>query len=181
MLTDAFGLPQPLHISCDAEALLPLPAQLAMRASGTPGGRAERAVARLNEKLALLDGSGLMALTVKILAPDAPLALGVDESYQLHSDATGVSLSAATDIGVLRGLQTLQQILFLQNGLPHCQIDDRPRFPWRGLLLDVARHYLSLETLRRTLDCMAAAKLNVLHLHLTDDQGFRFHSARFPR
>ena len=59
-------------------------------------------------------------------------------------------------------------------------IEDRPRFPWRGLMLDSARHFMPLDTVMRTLDGMAAVKLNVLHWHLTDDQGFRVESRRHP-
>ncbi|HEV2763238.1 MAG TPA: family 20 glycosylhydrolase [Pyrinomonadaceae bacterium] len=65
--------------------------------------------------------------------------------------------------------------------LPAVLINDRPRFPWRGLMLDVARHYQPMEVLKRNLDAMAAVKLNVLHWHLTEDQGFRVESKKFPR
>ncbi|WP_142764379.1 family 20 glycosylhydrolase, partial [Klebsiella pneumoniae] len=65
--------------------------------------------------------------------------------------------------------------------IPWVTIEDSPRFPWRGLLLDSARHFIPLPDIKRQIDGMAAAKLNVLHWHLTDDQGWRFTSKRYPK
>ena len=65
--------------------------------------------------------------------------------------------------------------------IPWVTIEDSPRFPWRGLLLDSARHFLPIPDIKRQIDGMAAAKLNVLHWHLTDDQGWRFSSKRYPK
>src|ERR1700748_304115 len=64
--------------------------------------------------------------------------------------------------------------------IPAVEIHDPPRFPWRGFMLDVSRHFMPLSVIYRTLDGMAAVKLNVFHWHLTDDQGFRIESKRFP-
>lgn len=106
-----------------------------------------------------------------------------DESYQLEITSGQVLLTAATDIGAIRGLETLLQ--WIQAGesayfFPGAIIKDRPRFAWRGLMIDAARHFMPLHVLRRNIDAMAALKLNVLHLHLSDDQGFRFQSEIFP-
>jgi hexosaminidase len=93
-------------------------------------------------------------------------------------------LRAATSLGALHGLETLRQLVRGAGEtaeLPVVAIDDRPRFPWRGLLLDAGRHFMPVEVVKRTLDGMAAVKLNVLHWHLTEDQGFRIESRRFPR
>ncbi|MBR7453937.1 family 20 glycosylhydrolase, partial [Klebsiella pneumoniae] len=84
---------------------------------------------------------------------------------------------ANTRFGALRAMETLLQLV--QNGaentsVPWVTIEDSPRFPWRGLLLDSARHFIPLADIKRQIDGMAAAKLNVLHWHLTDDQGWRF-------
>jgi len=65
--------------------------------------------------------------------------------------------------------------------VPAVTIKDQPRFPWRGLLIDVSRHFIPLDVLKRNVDGMVAVKLNVLHLHLSDDQGFRVESKRFPK
>lgn len=99
-------------------------------------------------------------------------------------DANGVDISANTRFGALRAMETLLQLM--QNGaentsLPWVTIEDSPRFPWRGLLLDSARHFIPLPDIKRQIDGMAAAKLNVLHWHLTDDQGWRFSSKRYPK
>lgn len=107
-----------------------------------------------------------------------------DESYTLKVDADGAIISANTRFGALRGMETLLQLI--QNGpentaIPWVTIEDAPRFPWRGLLLDSARHFIPLNDIKRQIDGMAAAKLNVLHWHLTDDQGWRFTSKRYPK
>jgi hexosaminidase len=107
-----------------------------------------------------------------------------DESYRLEVTAQQALLAAPTPIGALRGMETFLQLVALDSqgfGAPAVRIVDRPRFRWRGLLIDVARHWMPEEVLRRNLDAMAAVKLNVLHLHLTDDQGFRIESKKFPK
>ncbi len=110
--------------------------------------------------------------------------LGESEAYQLRISTEKINLEAETDLGVLRGLETLLQLLAAdENGFyfPQLIINDEPRFPWRGLLIDVCRHFLPMEVIRRNLEAMAAVKLNVLHLHLTEDQGFRIESKVYPK
>ncbi|GAA1432666.1 beta-N-acetylhexosaminidase [Streptomyces thermospinosisporus] len=119
-------------------------------------------------------------------------ALG-DEEYRLVSGPHGVLIEGGTAAGVFRGAQTLRQLLgpdaFRRAPLrsdrvwtvPHVRIEDAPRFRWRGLMLDVARHFMPKDGVLRQLDLMAAHKLNVLHLHLTDDQGWRIEIRRHPR
>ena len=107
-----------------------------------------------------------------------------NESYRIDITRRQAILSAPTVVGALRGLETLLQLLDAdRNGyfFPGVEIDDQPRFPWRGLLIDVARHFQTMEVLKRTLDGMAAVKMNVLHWHLTEDQGFRVESKKFPK
>lgn len=109
---------------------------------------------------------------------------GEDESYTLEVSATGARLNAPTPLGAMRGLQTfLQLVVTGPSGfaVPAGNIQDKPRFPWRGLMIDVSRHYMPLDVLKRNLDGMAAVKLNVLHWHLSDDQGFRVESKKFPK
>ncbi len=113
-------------------------------------------------------------------ASSAP-RLEEDESYWLVVDDAGIYLDAASPWGALRGIATLGQLVTADGCIPHVAVDDRPRFSWRGLLLDPARHFLPLDDVLRTLDGMARCKLNVLHLHLTDDQGFRFQVSDYPR
>lgn len=109
---------------------------------------------------------------------------GSDESYRLAVTPQGATLTANTRFGALRGMETLLQLLQTdgQNTfLPLVDIRDVPRFPWRGVLLDSARHFLPLPDILRQLDGMAAAKLNVFHWHLSDDQGWRFASEHYPK
>lgn len=109
--------------------------------------------------------------------------LGEDESYILEITSSQATLRAPTALGVLHGLETCLQLLQSHAAgwyLPEATIHDRPRFPWRGLMIDVVRHWQPLEVILRNLDGMALVKLNVLHLHLTDDQGFRIESRTCP-
>ncbi|HEX8636165.1 MAG TPA: family 20 glycosylhydrolase [Pyrinomonadaceae bacterium] len=111
-------------------------------------------------------------------------ALDEDETYTLAVSDQQATLNAPTVVGALRGLETFLQLLDSDRDgyfIPAVQIQDAPRFPWRGLLIDVARHYEPLDVLKRNLDAMAAVKLNVLHWHLTEDQGFRVESKKFPK
>ena len=110
--------------------------------------------------------------------------VGENESYRIDITRRQAMLTAPTIVGALRGLETLLQLLDAdRNGyfFPGVQIDDQPRFPWRGLMIDVARHFQTMETLKRNLDGMAAVKLNVFHWHLSEDQGFRVESKKFPK
>jgi hexosaminidase len=107
-----------------------------------------------------------------------------EERYSLRVTPMGVSIDAPTSLGVLRALATLEQLPITekkQRYLPEVDIQDQPRFAWRGLLIDAARHFMPVPVIKRNLDGMAAVKLNVLHWHLTDDQGFRIESNFFPR
>src|SRR5581483_6851163 len=99
--------------------------------------------------------------------------IGADENYELQVSEKQVTLKAATTIGALYGLQTLLQLAEKDdNGFyfPCVYINDSPRFRWRGLMIDVARHFISMEEIKRNIDAMAAVKMNVLHWHLSDDE-----------
>jgi len=107
--------------------------------------------------------------------------LGEDESYTLNITKKGAYLHALSLTGILRGLSTFVQLIEQDASsksifVPFVNIIDRPRFPWRGLMLDVARHWMPVSVVERTLNAMELSKLNVLHLHLSDDQGFRVES-----
>src|SRR5438309_4363220 len=117
-------------------------------------------------------------------AGDIVPSLNEDESYSLEVTDKQARLVAPTVVGALRGLETFLQLPQSNRDgyyLPGIRIQDQPRFPWRGLLIDVGRHYEPMEVLKRNLDAMAAVKLNVFHWHLTEDQGFRVESKKFPR
>jgi len=126
--------------------------------------------------------SAALVIACAAAAPAVP-RLGDDESYTLEISPRQAVLRAATTTGALRGLETVLQLLAPAGGgfaLPAVTVRDQPRFPWRGLMIDVARHWQPVDVIERTLDAMALVKLNVLHLHLTDDQGFRIESLTHP-
>lgn len=107
-----------------------------------------------------------------------------NESYQLTVSSSVVTLSADHSLGILRGVETFLQLIGNRQQaiqLPLVNIQDHPRFKWRGLLLDTARHFFSVNTIKRQIDTMAAAKYNIFHWHLTDDQGWRFESGKYPK
>ncbi|UJR14699.1 hypothetical protein I4U23_001692 [Adineta vaga] len=107
--------------------------------------------------------------------------LGIDESYQLNiTSENDALLVAKTYVGIIRGLSTFQQLQYQKEIPIPLSIHDQPRFIWRGLMLDVARHFIPISMIKQTIDLMKLVKMNVLHLHLSDDQGFRMESKRFP-
>lgn len=117
------------------------------------------------------------------LASSAIPKLGDDESYELVISENQAKLTGSTTVGAMRGLETFLQLLESDKDgfyFPTVSINDRPRFGWRGLMIDSARHFQPMEVLKRNLDAMAAVKLNVFHWHLTEDQGFRIQSKKFP-
>ena len=173
----------------DGPAVIPRPAQ--MKVSGgsftitaktsigvSPG--AEAAGKYLAERLAL-ETRPAPAGEI-LLSLGGPADLG-DEGYSLVSSPEGVRIRAPKPAGVFYGIQTLLQLLPPSGDriVPGVEITDRPRFPWRGYLLDPARHFRTKEYLKRTIDLLALHKCNVLQLHLTDDQGYRIEIRKYPR
>jgi hexosaminidase len=142
-----------------------------------------RTVLSLAPGLALDDQMATLIVHCEGPGKDIP-AVDENESYRIDITYRQAVLSAPTVVGAIRGLETVLQLLdadrrgyFLSGG----KIQDQPRFPWRGLLIDVARHFEPIEVLKRNLDAMAALKMNVLHWHLTEDQGFRVESKKYPK
>jgi len=126
------------------------------------------------------DSAGLV-ITVK---NKSGMKIGMDESYRIQVSTRQIRLEANTTIGALRGMQTIIQLLSNDESgfyLPIVNIEDAPRYAWRGLMIDVSRHFIPMDVLKRNLDAMTALKMNVLHLHLSDDQGFRVESKIFPK
>lgn len=185
-------MPWPAHVERpQAQGALVLNNQLTLNVSGDDLGDA---ASRWRERIARQTGWTLQPQLAPAKAPTINVVIAKkvpaiprpdsDESYQLKVSTEGVTLRANTRFGALRGMETLLQLI--QNGaentaIPYVTIDDAPRFPWRGLLLDSARHFMPLDAIKRQIDGMAAAKLNVFHWHLTDDQGWRFASTRYPK
>jgi hexosaminidase len=110
--------------------------------------------------------------------------VGEDESYILDVSTASARLRATTPLGAMHGLQTFLQLVDVSPdgfSVPAVTIQDKPRFPWRGLMMDSARHFIPLEVIRRNLDGMEAVKMNVFHWHLSENQGFRAESKKFPK
>jgi hexosaminidase len=149
----------------------------------------ERLIARTAEETGIVfhaENRRADAPTLEVLCAGPSPAIptpGEDESYSLDITSTVARLESPTAYGILHGLETFWQLMYPGPGgfaLPAVHIEDRPRYPWRGLLMDVCRHWMPMDVVKRNLDGMAAVKLNVLHLHLSEDQGFRIESTRYP-
>ena len=160
---------------------------------GTPDPRIDAALARARRRLEKQAGvtlaprpAGAQAtLVVEAKGQgQAVQTVGEDESYELTVGPRQARVTAATPLGVLHGLETLLKLVRKEGGqtvVPGVRISDQPRFPWRGLMLDPCRRWEPVEFVERTLDGMAAEHLNVLHWHLSEDQGFRVESKVFPK
>jgi hexosaminidase len=189
-------------------SLMPMPDQVQLRTgelvidpsfsvgiSGQSDAQLERAVERFLDDLRRQ--TGMPPLDMKVTdatqaklvvhserASKAVQELGENESYSLEVSPAGVKLDAATPLGIMRGLETFLQLVQTTSdgfAVPAIAIQDQPRFPWRGLMIDVGRHFIPLDVLKRNLDAMAAVKLNVFHWHLSENQGFRIESKKFPK
>ncbi|MEV4425154.1 beta-N-acetylhexosaminidase [Streptomyces sp. NPDC049602] len=140
--------------------------------------------------LPLADGSGPHAIRLRI-SEEVAREYG-PEGYRLAVGDTSVVIEGGGPAGAFWGAQTLRQLLGPEayrkapvtdgdRDLPLVTVEDRPRFGWRGLLLDVSRHFMPKDDVLRYLDLLAAHKLNVFHFHLTDDQGWRIEIERYPK
>jgi hexosaminidase len=186
--------------------LMPWPQQVEQPASGgslrldnrlsirIEGDDLPGSVDRWRQRIGLQTGWQMMPQTGEVAQPTIRIIIAKrvdpipqpdsDESYSLQVSGDGVVLNAATRFGAMRGMETLLQLV--QNTrqaseIPYVTIHDSPRFPWRGILIDSARHFMPLDTLRRQIDGIASARMNVFHWHLTDDQGWRFASNHYPQ
>ncbi|MBS1570438.1 MAG: family 20 glycosylhydrolase [Bacteroidetes bacterium] len=190
----AFGqelplMPWPSHLEMRS-GQLPYLAPLQPRVEGPTSERATQGIARWSLRLSEKAGPGAtgesrngtpLQLRYRAVADlNDPAA---DGSYTLTIDNAGITVDAATDIGALHALATLYQCLRNNEGgwsFPALRIEDKPRFTWRGLMVDPCRHFMPRSMILRQLDGMELVKMNVLHLHLTDDQGFRIESKLLP-
>jgi hexosaminidase len=185
-------MPYPAHVET-ASGEFAIDSSLSIALTGYSEPRLERAVQRF---LTAAQSKTGIPFQHTIAKSDAKLVihcdhksepvqkLGEDESYSLEVTATAIHLNGPTPLGAMHGLETLSQMITAGHSafvVPAVKIDDRPRFPWRGLLLDAGRHWMPVEVVHRELDGMAAVKMNVLHWHLSEDQGFRIESKKYPK
>ncbi len=209
MLSNGILKSEPAQPQPDQMNLLPIPARIQIRTDGFRltdsfsvrllGPRPERMTRAVNRMLVRLSnrtglafnafrasppGSSQKAALLMVCKRSGKLEIHEDESYILKVCSRQIELSAETDIGILRGIETLLQLLSVDNNGYYFQgieIQDIPRFTWRGLLIDSCRHFMPVEVIKRNLEGMSAVKLNVLHWHLTEDQGFRVECKTHPK
>jgi len=188
-------MPKPETLTVTAEQFR-IDDEFAIAIQGAPDGRLYSAATRILRRLAgrtgifvqqenLLPGQQIRTagMTIDVKRP-GKVVYGEDESYTLTVKSSDIVLTAQTDIGAMRGLETFIQLLAADEDgyfIQGVQIVDKPRFGWRGLMIDASRHFMPTEVIKRNLDGMAAVKLNVFHWHLSDDQGFRVESKTYPR
>jgi hexosaminidase len=186
-------MPMPSSVQLGSGSLR-VDATFSVALTGHTEPRLDRAVQRFQQQLlrqtAIPLGSNGSASTKTTLVVRTDHAskeiqeLGEDETYVLEVTADGAKLTAATPLGTLHGLQTFLQLVEVSPdgfAVPAVTIQDQPRFPWRGLMIDVSRHFIPLDILKRNIDGMEAVKMNVFHWHLSDNQGFRVESKKFPK
>ncbi len=188
-------MPWPAHIELTGGTFR-LNQSFTVEVTGNPADRLYGAASRMLRKLSDRTGlffsqdylyrDSLVKNPFMIIHADRPgkLKLYEDESYRLEITPTHILLTANTDIGALRGMETFLQLLEADSSgyyLPAVNIMDHPRFPWRGLMIDASRHFMPVNVIERNIRGMAAVKLNVLHWHLSDDQGFRAECKTFPK
>jgi hexosaminidase len=190
---DLMPWPQSVNVT---EGTFALSKKFKVNITGNPNPRiligATNFIRRLDNRTGLFLEQNFITKVSEI--PDAELQINCtgsgkieinqDESYELTITSNKITINAANDLGALHGLQTLLQLL--QNNsnsyyFPNIKIIDSPRFTWRGLMIDAARHFQPVDVIKRNLDAMASMKMNVFHWHLADDQGWRIEVKKLPK
>lgn len=190
-------IPQPVELVRQA-GFFTLPKQVVVGASGQPPAVVQLAE-QIVQKLARCTGykvvvsqSPSAAAAIRLLVNTAADTQLGTEGYQLVSTVQGITIRANTPAGLFYGVQTLWQLMpkevesavFVQKAswqVPAVTVKDYPRFAWRGMLFDVSRHFFTKPQLKQFIDNMVKYKFNLLHLHLTDDQGWRIEIKSLPR
>lgn len=186
-------MPMPAAVHFEADAL-PLPHRLRIDFRGYKDELLERAADRFVANLGRRTGIDFvrddsvnevpLVITIDCAAADVNyLTTKADERYKLRVSDAGVQLDAPAPTGVLRGLATVLQMVEPGSqgfALRKGQIEDHPRFRWRGIMIDVSRHFMPASLIEHEIDMMELVKLNVLHLHLTDSESFSIESKVYP-
>ncbi|WP_038532534.1 beta-N-acetylhexosaminidase [Formosa agariphila] len=188
-------MPWPKNIQ-DTKQILPITENLTISIDGPAQDRvhfvATSFLRRLSGRTGVFINSGFPTsakanpnATIKIsYKNEGKLTIDNDESYQLNVSNSGATITANTDIGALRGIETLLQLTSNDATTYYfkgASISDAPRFVWRGLMIDVSRHFHPVHVIKRNLEAMASVKMNVFHWHLIDDQGIRIESKVYPQ
>jgi len=187
-------MPQPAEISV-GQGRLAIDGTFRVALAGYQEPRLQDAATRLIERLSRQTGIPLSdqvetdpAKATLVIqcdhAGEIIQSINEDESYSLEVTPQQARLAAPTPVGALRGIETFLQLVHVDSqgfAAPTVRINDRPRFAWRGLMIDACRHWMPMDVIKRNLDGMAAVKLNVFHWHLSENQGFRVESKVFPK
>jgi len=185
-------MPLPAHVEY-GQGEFPIDGSFGVVLMGHKEPRLERARQRFLDTLSRETGIPLWRqaavnearFMIRTTGPSAAVQeLGEDETYRLEISGTNVQLTAPNPLGVLRGLQTFLQLVRVTPkgfSVPVVVIDDKPRFPWRGLLIDSGHRFVPLADVKRNLEGMEAVKLNVFHWRFADNLGFHIESKKFPR
>ena len=187
-------MPRPASVNVSS-GKLKLDASFTVASNAYSDARSEQAIVRMQQRMRRRTGLALplgvapagnaVTLSVAVQQAGAPYPkFGEDESYTLTIDASHATLQANTTVGALRGMETLSQLVSGDASgyyLPLVSIQDKPRFGWRGLMIDVGRHFQPVDVIKANIDGMAMVKMNVFHWHLSEDQGFRIESRKFPK
>ncbi len=173
------------------EGKFKIPTDLNYQINGVADPLIEKAVQRFYKRLSAITGihfhpgkSPQMILNCNQLSAKPDGEIMEDESYLLKITRQKIFIESVTPKGLLYAFESMLQLTEIHDGVyyfPVLNIDDRPRYPWRGLMLDVCRHWMPKEVILRNLNAMSAVKMNVFHWHLSDDEGFRVESRVFPR
>jgi len=178
------AVPMPVGAASAEPAIIPRPQSIVVDPDGVPF--------RCDSGSITADGSAAATAVAELLRSELPRSPGAvrfaadpalaPEAYRLTVNSGTVRIEASDYAGFFNGSRTLLQLLRQspEGELAPMTIEDAPRFRWRGLMLDVARHYFPPEFLYKLVDRLAEVKMNVLHLHLTDDQGWRIEIKRYP-
>eukprot|EP00761_Pharyngomonas_kirbyi_P000590 gb/GECH01000590.1/.p1 GENE.gb/GECH01000590.1/~~gb/GECH01000590.1/.p1 ORF type:complete len:584 (+),score=102.63 gb/GECH01000590.1/:1-1752(+) len=140
-----------------------------------------------NRPFSATDNSVISRLDIQVENLETPLSSEVDESYQIEITSSGsASLNAPTVWGMLHGLETFSQLVEWDDTEQRYKaavaaIDDKPRFPWRGVMIDTSRHFMSVDYILHVIDALSYNKFNVLHWHITDAQSFPLEIKSFPK
>lgn len=183
-------LPLPSEVEW-REGVFLLPSGYGVRVKGPQDPRVSSALQRFIGRVAQRaktqggENNSNPLLLIEVKSAGLPVqSVREDESYRLQVTPEKVVLAAPNPLGILHGLQTLLQLVPAGGGpcaIPCVEVNDNPRFPWRGLMIDACRHWMPVEVIHRNLDAMEEAKLNVFHWHLSENQGFRVECKTYPK
>ena len=188
-------IPWPKNVSSNLERFV-ISSDFGITITGNPNVRiysyANRFLRRLDNRTGLFFKQGIISksnnlpnkqLIINCLN-EGKIDINQDESYTLEVTEKNIFINAHSDLGAMHAMETLLQLLNTYGNqfiFPSIKIEDNPRFTWRGLMIDSARHFQPIDVIKRNLDAMAALKLNVFHWHLTDDQGWRIQIKSLPQ